>query len=50
VFEGVDERVIASRREVGEKAHLLISAVRYETHGRARKGVAIGFYLAPDLR
>ncbi len=34
--------IASSRREVGEEAHLLISAVRYETHGRARKGVASG--------
>src|SRR5262252_704016 len=32
--------IASSRREVGEEAHLLISAVRYETHGRQRKGVA----------
>jgi sulfite reductase (NADPH) flavoprotein alpha-component len=32
--------IASSRREVGDEAHLLISAVRYETHGRARKGVA----------
>ena len=32
--------IASSRREVGQEAHLLISAVRYETHGRARKGVA----------
>jgi sulfite reductase (NADPH) flavoprotein alpha-component len=32
--------VASSRREVGEEAHLLISAVRYESHGHARKGVA----------
>jgi sulfite reductase (NADPH) flavoprotein alpha-component len=32
--------IASSRREVGEEAHLLISAVRYEAHGRARKGVA----------
>ena len=32
--------IASSRRDVGEEAHLLISAVRYETHGRARKGVA----------
>jgi sulfite reductase (NADPH) flavoprotein alpha-component len=32
--------IASSRREVGEEAHLLISAVRYETHGRPRKGVA----------
>ena len=33
----------SSRREVGEEAHLLISAVRYETHGRERKGVASNY-------
>jgi sulfite reductase (NADPH) flavoprotein alpha-component len=32
-----------ARREVGEEAHLLVSAVRYGTHGRARKGVASNF-------
>jgi sulfite reductase (NADPH) flavoprotein alpha-component len=32
--------IASSRGEVGQEAHLLISAVRYETHGRARKGVA----------
>ncbi|HEY4982387.1 MAG TPA: flavodoxin domain-containing protein [Pseudolabrys sp.] len=32
--------IASSRREVGEEAHLLISAVRYESHGRVRKGVA----------
>jgi sulfite reductase (NADPH) flavoprotein alpha-component len=35
--------VASSRSEVGEEAHLLISAVRYETYGRARKGVASTF-------
>jgi sulfite reductase (NADPH) flavoprotein alpha-component len=35
--------IASSRSEVGEEAHLLISAVRYETHGRARKGVASNF-------
>jgi sulfite reductase (NADPH) flavoprotein alpha-component len=35
--------IASSRREVGEEAHLLISAVRYETYGRARKGVASTF-------
>jgi sulfite reductase (NADPH) flavoprotein alpha-component len=35
--------IASSRREVGEEAHLLISAVRYETHGRARRGVASNF-------
>jgi len=32
--------IASSRREVGDEAHLLISAARYESHGRARKGVA----------
>jgi sulfite reductase (NADPH) flavoprotein alpha-component len=32
--------IASSRREVAEEAHLLVSAVRYETHGRERKGVA----------
>ena len=35
--------IASSRREVGDEAHLLISAVRYELHGRARKGVASNF-------
>ena len=35
--------IASSRREVGEEAHLLISAVRYEAHGRARKGVASNY-------
>jgi sulfite reductase (NADPH) flavoprotein alpha-component len=35
--------IASSRREVGEEAHLLVSAVRYETHGRPRKGVASSF-------
>ncbi|MGH6726052.1 MAG: diflavin oxidoreductase, partial [Pseudolabrys sp.] len=35
--------IASSRREVGEEAHLLISAVRYESHGRARTGVASGY-------
>lgn len=35
--------IASSRREVGEEAHLLISAVRYESHGRARKGVASNY-------
>jgi sulfite reductase (NADPH) flavoprotein alpha-component len=35
--------IASSRREVGGEAHLLISAVRYETHGRARKGVASNY-------
>ncbi len=32
--------VASSRKLVGDEAHLLVSAVRYETHGRARGGVA----------
>ena len=32
--------IASSRKEVGEEAHLLVSALRYETHGRARTGVA----------
>jgi len=35
--------IASSRREVGNEAHLLISAVRYRTHGRDRKGVASGY-------
>jgi sulfite reductase (NADPH) flavoprotein alpha-component len=35
--------IASSRREVGDEAHLLISAVRYKTHGRARKGVASNY-------
>src|SRR5262249_165535 len=40
--------IASSRREVGDEAHLLISAVRYESHGRARKGVASN-YIAERL-
>ena len=32
--------IASSRRDVGNEAHLLISAVRYRAHGRDRKGVA----------
>jgi len=32
--------IASSLRAVPEEAHLLIGAVRFETHGRARKGVA----------
>lgn len=32
--------IASSRKEVGDEAHLLIAAVRYEAHGRARTGVA----------
>ncbi len=41
--------IASSRREVGDEAHLLISAVRYETQGRARKGVASN-YVAERLK
>jgi sulfite reductase (NADPH) flavoprotein alpha-component len=41
--------IASSRCEAGEEAHLLISTVRYETHGRARKGVASTF-VAERLR
>ena len=34
---------------MGEEAHLLISAVRYKTFGRARKGVASG-YVADQIK
>ncbi|MGE8129601.1 diflavin oxidoreductase [Methylobacterium sp. NPDC080182] len=32
--------IASSRQEVGDEVHLAIAAVRYETHGRARSGVA----------
>ena len=35
--------IASSRREFEDEAHLLISAVRYETFGRARKGVASNY-------
>jgi sulfite reductase (NADPH) flavoprotein alpha-component len=41
--------IASSRREVGNEAHLLISAVRYDSHGRARKGVASN-YVAERLK
>lgn len=41
--------IASSRSEVGEEAHLLISAVRYRSHGRARNGVASG-YVADQLK
>jgi sulfite reductase (NADPH) flavoprotein alpha-component len=41
--------IASSRREVGDEAHLLVSAVRYDSHGRARKGVASG-YVAERLK
>jgi len=40
--------IASSRSEVGDEAHLLISAVRYEAHGRARKGVTSN-YVAEGL-
>jgi sulfite reductase (NADPH) flavoprotein alpha-component len=41
--------IASSRREAEDEAHLLISAVRYRSHGRARKGVASNF-VAERLR
>ena len=41
--------IASSRREVGDEAHLLISAVRYDSHGRSRKGVASN-YVAERLK
>jgi sulfite reductase (NADPH) flavoprotein alpha-component len=41
--------IASSRAEVGDEAHLLISAVRYDNHGRARKGVASN-YVAERLK
>ncbi len=35
--------IASARSDVGDEAHLLISAVRYDKHGRARKGVASNF-------
>lgn len=32
--------IASSRKEVGDEVHLAIAAVRYETHGRSRSGVA----------
>ncbi len=32
--------IASSRKSVPDEAHLLIAAVRYEAHGRARNGVA----------
>jgi sulfite reductase (NADPH) flavoprotein alpha-component len=32
--------IASSRKEVGDEVHLAIVAVRYDTHGRARSGVA----------
>jgi sulfite reductase (NADPH) flavoprotein alpha-component len=41
--------IASSRREVGDEAHLLVSAVRYQTHGCVRKGVASN-YVAERLK
>ena len=41
--------IASSRKEVGEEAHLLVSAVRYASHGRDRKGVASN-YVAERLK
>src|SRR3984957_1060262 len=41
--------IASSRREVGDEAHLLVSAVRYASHGRDRKGVASS-YVADGLK
>jgi sulfite reductase (NADPH) flavoprotein alpha-component len=41
--------IASSRREFEDEAHLLISAVRYEAFGRARKGVA-STYAAERLK
>jgi sulfite reductase (NADPH) flavoprotein alpha-component len=41
--------IASSRREVGDEAHLLVAAVRYEAHGHARKGVA-STYVADRLK
>jgi len=38
--------IASSRKEVEDEAHLLIAAVRYDSHGRARGGVASTF--TPD--
>jgi sulfite reductase (NADPH) flavoprotein alpha-component len=41
--------IASSRREVGDEAHLLVSAVRYRSHERDRKGVA-STYVADRLK
>ena len=41
--------IASSRREFEDEAHLLISAVRYDSFGRARKGVASN-YVAERLK
>ncbi len=35
--------IASSRKDVGDEAHLLVSAVRYASHGRDRKGVTSTF-------
>lgn len=41
--------IASSRREVGDEVHLLIAAVRYQSFGRMRKGVASG-HVADQLK
>ena len=41
--------VASSRREFADEAHLLVSPVRYNSHGRPRKGVASN-YVAERLK
>jgi sulfite reductase (NADPH) flavoprotein alpha-component len=41
--------IASSRREVGDEAHLLVSAVRYSSHNRERKGVA-STYVADRIK
>jgi sulfite reductase (NADPH) flavoprotein alpha-component len=41
--------IASARSEVGDEAHLLVAAVRYETFGRARTGVASG-HVADRIR
>ncbi len=41
--------IASSRRDAADEAHILVSAVRYAAHGRARKGVASS-YVAERLK
>ena len=41
--------VASSRREFADEAHLLVSPVRYDSHGRSRKGIASN-YVAERLK
>ncbi len=41
--------VASSRREFADEAHLLVSPVRYNSHGRSRKGIASN-YVAERLK